>query len=253
MLSAVGLVPSSPLLLHSVNKHRREELGTTEHALDTLADDWYARGIETVVIITPSRFAYEQAIGIDVADPYIADLATLGDLSPKATYHPDSQLIDRLQRTVRHEHAQGKFLPLLTLSTEPALPFGCAAPLAALAKRIPSLRIVPISPGQNLPAKEHYHFGTLLKQTVDESSKRIGILAAGDVSLNHLADIRLILEEKSTASLLKLQPELNGHDNDASYQPLAMLFGVLDGIPAHTDIISIESPFAIGYVIANLF
>lgn len=245
MLSAVAFLPSSPLLLRSVNKDHRAELEVTEQAIEHLADDWYARKIETVIIITQSRFAYDHALSIDVADPYTMDLETLGDLSPKATYHPDFSLIDNLQRSSR---TQG--LPI-TLSTEPALPFGCAAPLAALAQRTKHLRIVPISTAHQLDAKEHYQFGTFLKQVIDESPKRVGVLAAGDISLTHLAEIKVILEEKSTASLLKLEPELESRKDDAAYRPLAVLFGVLDHVPARAEILSIESPFDVGFVVAT--
>lgn len=245
MLSATAFLPSSPLLLPTVNKDHRTEVEATEEALHHVADEWYAKKIETVVIITQSRFAYEDAVSIDVADPYVMDLESLGDLSPKATYHPDFALIDSFQRLARAEGAP------ITLSTEPALPFGCAAPLAALAHRIPNLRIVPISPGQHIEAKEHYQLGMLLKHAIEGSSKRIGVLATGDVSLAHLADIRVILEEKSTASLLKLEAELESRTDDAAYRPLSVLFGVLDNIPARAEILSIESPFDIGYVAAT--
>lgn len=246
MLSAAALLPSSPLLLRSVNKDRREELAATQHAMEHLADEWYARKIETVVIITQSRFSYDDALSVDVADPYIASLEELGDLGTKAMYHPDFRLIDHLQRTARAQGAP------LTLSTETGLPFGCAASLEVLAHRIPSLRIVPISTARTLDAKTYYQFGTLLKHAIEESDKRVGVIAAGDVSLTHLADIRVILEEKSIASLLKLRPELESHQDDAAYHPLATIFGVLDGMPVHTDILSVESPFEVGYVVASL-
>ncbi|NBS68164.1 hypothetical protein EBT31_04520 [bacterium] len=245
MLSAAALVPSSPLLLRTVNKNHRTEIESTEEALEHLSDEWYARKIETVVIITQSRFGYDDAISLDVADPYIMDLEALGDLSPKATYHPDFSLIDNIQRLARSHDAP------ITLTTEPSLPYGCAAPLEALARRIPHIRIMPVATAGACDAKEHYQLGMILKQSIISSPKRIGIIAAGDVSLAHLADIRLILEEKSTASLLKLEPELESHQNDAAYRPLATLFGVLDNIPSRAEILSIESPFNVGYVVAT--
>lgn len=245
MLSASAFLPSSPLLLPSVNKDRQEELAATKAALEHIADEWYAKRVETVVIITQSRFAYEDAISIDVADPYAMDLEPLGDLSPKAKYHPDFALIDGLQRLARQEGIA------LTLSTETGLPFGCAAPLAALARRIPHMRIVPISPGSRMEAKELYQAGILLKHAIENSSKRIGVLATGDVSLAHLASMQIILEEKSTASLLKLAPEMESRSDDAAYRPLAMLFGVLDNTHARAEIESTESPFDVGFVVAS--
>ncbi len=245
MLSATAFVPSSPLLLHSVNKDHRGEITATEEAMEHLSDEWYARKIETIVIISQSRFGYNDAISIDVADPYTMDLKSLGDLSPQATYHPDLGLIDNIQRFTRTHEAP------LTLTTEPTLPYGCAAPLHTLARKIPHLRILPIATANHLDAKEHYQFGVMLKQSIINSPKRIGVICAGDISLAHLADIRIILEEKSTASLLKLAPELNANTSDAAYRPLAMLFGILDGIPARAEVMSIESPFDVGYVVAT--
>lgn len=245
MLSATAFLPSSPLLLASVNKDHRSEIKATEQALEHVADEWYAKRVETVMIITQSRFAYEDTVSIDVADPYTMNLESLGDLSPQAKYHPDFALIDSVQRTARNEGLA------LTLSTESGLPFGCAAPLATLARRISHMRIVPISPGQTMNGKELYQTGVILKHAIENSPKRIGVLATGDVSLAHLADIQIILEEKSTASLLKIAPELKNHSDDAAYRPLAMLFGILDNTPARAEILSVESPFDVGYVVAT--
>jgi aromatic ring-opening dioxygenase LigB subunit len=245
MLSATGFLPSSPLLLASVNKDHRSEVEATEQALEHVADEWYAKRVETVMIITQSRFAYEDSVSIDVADPYTMNLASLGDLSPQAKYHPDFALIDGVQRIARNEGVA------FTLSTEPGLPFGCAAPLRALTRRIPHLRIVPISPGNTMDGKELYQTGILLKHAIENSPKRIGVLAVGDVSLAHLANIQLILEEKSTASLINIAPELKDHNDDAAYRPLTMLFGILDNTPARAEILSVESPFDVGYVVAT--
>jgi aromatic ring-opening dioxygenase LigB subunit len=245
MLSASAFFPASPLVLHSVNKNHRSEIEATEEAMNNIANEWYAKKIETVVIITESRFAYEEATNIDVADPYLMDLTSLGDLSPKATYHPDFALIDNFQRLARTEGAA------ITLSSEPTLPFGCASSLAILAKYIPHLRIVPISPAKNMSEKEHYQIGLLLKHAIENSSKRIGIIATGDISLTHLADIRIILEEKSTASLLTLESKLDAQTNSAYIHPLTILFGVLDNLPARGEIVSIESPFDMGYIVAT--
>lgn len=245
MLSAAALIPSSPLLIRSVNKDQRTEIEATEQALDHLADDWYARSIETVIIITQSRFAYDDAISIDIADPYLANLEELGDLNPQEKYHPDFHLIDALQRATRAQNFP------VTLSTEQALPFSCAAPLLALAQRIRTLRVIPIAIAPKLDAKEHYQFGILLKNVIDASPKRVGVLAAGDISLTHLAELKVILEEKSIASLLKLAPELEAHVEDSSYRPLAVLFGVLDHTPTRAEILSIESPFTTGLIVAS--
>lgn len=245
MLSASAFFPSSPLLLPSVNKDHQTEVAATTEAIEHIADEWYAKRIETVVIITQSRFAYDEAVSIDVADPYSMDLESLGDLSQKATYHPDFALIDGIQRAARNQNVA------LTLSTESGLPFGCAAPLAALLRRMPHMRIVPISPGGTMEGKELYQIGVLIKHAIENSPKRIGVVATGDVSLGHLADVRLALEEKSTASLLKLEPELESHTNDAAYRPLTLLFGILDNIPTRAEIQSIESPFDVGYIVAT--
>jgi aromatic ring-opening dioxygenase LigB subunit len=245
MISAAAFFPSSPLLVPSINKHERAELEATEEAMTNVAEEWYTKKIETVVIITESRFAYEDSVSIDIADPYLMDLSSLGDLGTQKTYHPDFSLIDAIQRDARRESAP------LTLSTEPTLPFGCAASLEVLTKRISPLRIVPIVPGKTCDAKEHYQLGLLLKHAVENSQKRIGILATGDISLAHLGDIRVILEEKSTASLLKLAPELSAHANDTAYHPLSLLFGMLDNMPVRGEILSIESPFDAGYVVAT--
>ncbi len=245
MLITAAFAPSSPLLLESVNKHKRAEVQEAVTALEELADEWYARKIETIVVITESRFAYPDATCIDVADPYTVDLSSFGDLSSVARYHPDFSVIDALQRFARHRDVA------LTLSTESSLPFGVASALFFLSRRLTKIKIVPIIPAQQFDAKKHFDIGISLKHVLSESSKRIAILATGDVSVAHLETMRITLEEKSTASLLKLAPEMKENENDASYRSLSLLFGMLDGFATRAEIRSISSPFDAGYVVAE--
>ncbi len=242
MLVAAAFVPASPLLLSSVHKHAEQEAGATLRSLRYLADLWYAQGITTLCIVSGSRFAYDDAIAIDVNDPYHIDLEEVGDLSKGETFHPNMKLIDALQRQARKQH-----LPI-TLTSDPLLPLGSAAALKLFTKHRPSMRIVPIIPARQGSVKMHYQMGGLLKSLIEEVHERVGLIATEDLPLHEVRDIETILQEKSIASFFSFSED----SNKKPHLPLAVLLGAQEHSRNRTEILSLESPFDVGYLVAHV-
>ncbi len=259
MLVFAGFIPNSPLLFPSINTARMDELANTTNAVKELSEDLYAAKPDTIVILSESTVNYPDAFSINVADPYTADLSDVGDLGYQKKYHPDFGLIDAIQRHARENSAP------ITLSTDAKLCSVATIPLHFLTQHLPQIRIVPLAPS-GLDGKAHFIMGSLLKHVILESSKRIAVIGAGDMSHALTKDAPAgfhkdaeIFEEKmlgmikegSAAGLIQLDPELIKNAQDTSYREFAMLFGVLDGIEATPSLLSYEKPFGVGYAVVN--
>ncbi len=248
MLVFAGLVPHSPLLMESVNPDRLHEAAKTLAALEELSDEIYAAKPETIVILAESTTMYPEAFSVNVADPYAADLSSVGDLGYHKKYDPDFGFIDALQRFARQNT-----IPV-SLSTDELLTFQTVIPLHFLSRHFKDIRIVPIAPC-SLDGKAHFSFGSTLKHLVLESPKRIAVIAAGDMSHGDESafDERLvtIMKEKNGSGLLQMDPDAIAAAKDTSYRQIAMLFGVLDGIDATPEVLSYEKPFGTGFAVVN--
>lgn len=259
MLVFAGFVPSSPLLLPSINEAKMSEVTDTRAALEELAEELYAVHPDTIIIFSEAKTMYSDAFSVNVADPYTADLSEFGDLGYHKTYHPDFGFIDRLQRYLRKTD-----LPV-SLSTDHVFGASMAVPLDLLTGHLPNVRVVPVAPC-DLDAKTHYNVGIAFKHLVLESDKRIAVIAAGDMShaLSKTAPagyhrdgkifdetILTIFREHNASGLLQLPESLIKNAHDTSYRQLCMLTGVLDGMYTNPEVLSYEAPFGVGYCVTN--
>ncbi len=259
MLVFAGFTPNSPLLLPEINKDKLAAVEKTRAAMQELADELYTVKPDTIVIITDHPSRYADAFCLSLSDPFKFDLKEFGHLSFDRTFRPDIMLIDRLQRSLRRSQ-----LPI-TMSSDEALHYASAVPLSILAKQLPKVNLVPIG-YTNLDAKKHFEFGQAIKEAISDSSKRVAVIAAGDMAhtltLNSPAPlhadgqiyddkIQELIANKNAAGLLTIDPNVVSNAQQMSYLPLTILFGLLDHVAVTPTILSYEAPFGVGYLVAN--
>jgi aromatic ring-opening dioxygenase LigB subunit len=259
MLVFAGLVPSSPLLLPSINEAKMSEVTETREALEELAEELYATHPDTILLFSESKTMYPDAFSINVADPYLARLEEFGDLGYQKNYHPDFGFIDRLQR-----HLRKTDLPV-SLSTDNHLSATSVVPLDFLTAHLPAIRLVPVAPS-DLDAKAHFNIGLAFKHLILESDRRIAVIATGDMSqaLSKSAPAGLhkdgkvfddtvltMLKEHNASGILQIPESLIKNAHDTSHRQLCMLLGVLDGMYTTPSILSYDAPFGVGYCVAN--
>ncbi len=259
MLVFAGFIPSSPLLLKSINEARLAEAKNTSEALEELSQELYAAHPDTLVILSEGTTMYPDAFSVTMADPYLGDLTAFGDLGYQKNYHPDFAFIDKLQREVRKSD-----LPV-SLSTDDKLSSLTTVALELVTDHLAKIKLVPVAPTE-LDSKSHFSFGNLLKHLILDSDKRIAVIAAGDMSqavskqapAGYHRDgkafdqaIQELIKEKNTAGLLQMPEKLLKNSHNTCYRQLCILFGVLDGIQVTSNILSYQAPFGVGYCVTN--
>ncbi|MEK7459028.1 MAG: class III extradiol dioxygenase subunit B-like domain-containing protein [Patescibacteria group bacterium] len=259
MIVFAAHVPNSPLLLPSISGDRIGAVTKTRDALEELAELLYVTKPDTIVLVSDHPTMYTDAFSISVSDPYVCDLADVGDLGYAKTYHPDFALIDKLQRDLRALEQS------VTLTTDERLNFASAIPLDFLAAQLPHVRIVPLSPCDMTP-KEHFVFGQALKHTLHASDKRVAIVSAGDTAhtltdfapgglhddgATYDAALRTMVEHQNAAGLLQMDEDVIKNAQESAYRKLLVLFGTLDGMRVTPETLSYESPFGVGYLVVN--
>jgi len=269
MIVFAAFTPHTPLLLPPVGKESLEKLSSTSDAMDRLGDELRAAKPDTIVIISAHAIQHDGAFSANLHDSYVVDMREFGDLATTAEFEPNLSLIDAIQRAVRR--AQIPF----TLDSDATLDYGAAVPLVALgANRLPptpgvggeaGCRIVPIS-FCNLSPKDHFALGKTLKDVFANRKERIAVIASGDLSHALTSDapagyrpegeafdaaVRQALVLGSASQLLKLDETVIEKAEECAYRPLLILFGILDQVPTEPEVLSYESPFGVGYLVAQ--
>ncbi len=260
MLIFTAFTPHTPLLLPSIGKEHLESLVSTRGAMDHLAEELYALHPETIVVISGHGAQFQEAFSVNLHDHYRADFSEFGDLTTTETFEPDLAFIDTLQRTARRRQ-----IPF-TLFSDPVLDYGTSVPLLTLAERLHKVNIVPLS-YSGLPAKTHFEFGRSLKEVVHGSTRRVAVIASGDLSHALSSDapaglrpegkvfdetVRAAIQSQAPAKLLSLDPAVVERAAECGYRPLLILLGLLDGTRVTPDELVYESPFGVGYLVTHL-
>lgn len=256
MIVFAAFTPHTPLLLPPIGKESLEKMSSTSDAMDRLGDELRESRPDTIVIISAHATQHDGAFSANLHDSYLVDMRDFGDLATTGEFEPNLSLIDAIQRAVRR--AQIPF----TLDSDATLDYGSAVPLVALGA---TARIVPIS-FSNLSPKDHFAFGKTLKEVFANRKERIAVIASGDLSHALTSDapagyrpegetfdaaVRQAVVLGSASQLLTLNEDVVEKAEECAYRPLLVLFGMLEQVPAKPEVLSYESPFGVGYLVAQ--
>lgn len=258
MIIASALVPHTPLLIPTIGKDAREQMKKTIEGLHRLKEHFAQHNPDTVILIkTPERGRRRKtAFQIQLPAKYTIDLNEFGDLMTKGEFVCDTVLGTELKTRVRDSK-----LSLTYVSTEP-LEYTASVPLLALFGTFP-VKVIIVQPPQT-DYETLFAFGTALTATLQESSKRIICIAAGDcahcthkgkkqsheqVCLPFDYMFMDALQKKSPDALLAMKPEEVRTLNACAVPPALVLHGILDSLSWNARLISYEAPFGVGYCV----
>ena len=259
MLVYAAFTPHTPLLIPEIGKDNIKKIEKTANAMQEIADDLYAMKPDTILFISGHGTRYPDAFSITLSDNYKVDLSEFGELTHEENYHPDMLLIDRIQRAFRHEK-----IPF-SLHPEETLDHGTSIPLLLLGTKLPEVRVVPVIYSE-LDAKTHFKFGQSLREIIEDTGRRVAVIASGDLSHCLTTDspagynpngeefdakIQELVTAGNAAGLIKLDDALIKDAAECGYRPLLIMFGVLDKINMKPVIHAYEAPFGVGYLTAS--
>ena len=249
-------LPHSPVLLPSIGKEHREVIGKTLKSLEKASERLQALKPHTLIVLSAHTNVPTPTFNINLSPTYKPSLEEFGDLHTTKEWHPDIELIHYI-RTLGY----GSY-DLNLLSSE-KLNYGIAVPLLMILKTI-NVKIVPITFAR-LPLPEMFRFGQFLHDIAEDSSKKISIIATGELS-HHLSktspggyspkskafDQQVVrsLREKKPESLTKLSDKLLEQVGQCGLRALLILGGAFSKVNHKTEILSYESPFGVGYLSA---
>lgn len=260
MIVFSALTPHPPLLIPQIGRDNLQFVQKTTTSMEKLAEDIYATKPDTIVIISPHAPMLADAFSINMSPQFEVNFKDFGDLATKLTLQGDIGLIHHYKEILDGQ------LPVVMVN-QPVLDHGAGVPLYFLTKGLDmkKVKIVPLS-FSLLDYEQHFQFGRKLQEDMINDTKRIAIIASGDLShrltpdapagYSHWAKkfdetIRDKVKKKDADGLIKLDPDFIEEAGECGLRSIIILLGMLNSITCTPQQYSYEAPFGVGYLVVN--
>lgn len=261
MIVFSAITPHPPILIPQIGKENLRFVKKTTASMDKLAEEIYAAKPDTIVIISPHGPMLSDAFAINTSPQLELQFKDFGDLTNSVTFNADIGLIHHYKELVETQ------LPVV-LVNQGELDHGAGVPLYFLTKGLDKkkIKIVPIS-FSLLDYEQHYRFGIKLQEDMLNDTKRLAIIASGDLShrltpnapagYSHWAKkFDATVMEKITSrdakGLMALDPDFIEEAGECGLRSIIILLGILNSINYTAEVYSYEAPFGVGYLAAQL-
>lgn len=263
-----GIAPHPPILLPEIGRGESKKVSQTFEAMEKLAAHVAASGAEVIVIISPHGSVFRDGVAINGSGLLVGDLKNF-DAELEFEYNNDLELA---QAITAHAGSYG----LVTVEIDDVLAdqfgvsikldHGVLIPMYFMDRAGVELPLVSVSMSM-LPFEELYEFGFALKKAVEQSDKKVAVIASSDMSHRLIPDapagyspqgrvfdekIVELVKNKDFRGIVDVDRSLAEEAGECGLRSIIMMLGTLDGQEVGTEVLSYEGPFGVGYMVAAL-
>ncbi|MFA5886648.1 MAG: AmmeMemoRadiSam system protein B [Patescibacteria group bacterium] len=256
-----ALLPHSPLLIPEIGRANYDFLAKTVAAYQEIETELKTQEINTLIIISPHGLKQETAFTLNVAPEMSINLQDFGFIPPKTIFNGDALLADQIQKTLRPDFS-------LQLISEEILDYGSAIPLYLFKSLLNKIKIITIYPASDLNDETQFKFGQALKIVLENSDKKIALIASGDLSHrlkkkspggyspkgakfdNKLIEF-LSVAETAAENILTMDTKLIKDAGECGLHPLLILLGAITSRTRQSQLLAYQTDFGIGYLSFN--
>ena len=238
----------------------------TRNTLLQMRERLQALAPDVVVVVNPHGFRTESGLGVAVAERAHADWSD----QVKLDFEMDSQLAHAIA-----DRATSLNVPVVRYiygaSGGPdcysPLDWGAVVPLYFMAHHFrPQPQLVHLSPMRTLPYQMHYDFGRAIAQALEESDKRVALIASADQGHAHHAQgpygfdpasaqydawMQDVIRSNQLDTLLSADADLVEAGKPDSLWPTLVLAGLLHEVPLQGQLLSYEVNVYFGILCAE--
>ncbi|MCL5056778.1 MAG: AmmeMemoRadiSam system protein A [Actinobacteria bacterium] len=264
-----GVCPHPPIMVPEVGKEQSDIVIKSRKAMLELGRRLKESGARSLVIISPHGPVFRDGIALNTGKALKGSLKGFG--APRVSFdlENDLQLASAIDRRARDagiitlmmdESAAGQYQVSLDLD------HGLIVPLYFIREAGVDLPVAVVYMGL-LPPDQLYRFGMAIGEAVEESGKKVAVIASGDLSHCLTADapagynprgrefdremVRL-LGGADVMGIINMESDLVEKAGECGLRPITMMLGALDGRKVNAEVLSYEGPFGVGYLVAAL-
>ena len=176
-VSAAFMVPHPPLIIPEVGRGGEKQILETTNAYEKVAEEVAAIKPDTIIITSPHSVMYADYFHISPGHRATGSFADFGASGVRFSEEYDTELADAIALLAEKEN-----FPAGTMGErESSLDHGTMVPLWFIRKKYTGGKIVRIGLS-GLPLTYHYRLGQIIAKAVDDSGKKVVIIASGDLS-----------------------------------------------------------------------
>ena len=174
---AAYMVPHPPMIVPDVGRGSEKQIEKTIRAYEAAADEIAALRPETIIISSPHSTLYSDYFHVSPGKEAKGDFGRFGAarVSFRETY--DAELSGTICSL-----AEAKGFPAGTLGErDRSLDHGTMVPLYFVEQKYRDFRLIRTGLS-GLPLPEHYAFGQIIREAVEQTGRRTVYIASGDLS-----------------------------------------------------------------------
>jgi AmmeMemoRadiSam system protein A len=245
-----------------VGDGQEREIEKTVAALDKAAEEIAALAPETIIFISPHSTVYDDYFHISPGRGAKGDLVRFRAPETRFITDYDTALVDAIAAVAEREGIAAGTLG----EREVALDHGTTVPMWFINQRWLIYHTVRISPS-GMDAVTHYRFGQCIAEAVEETKRRVVLIASGDLShklsnsgpygfspagAKFDAMIGEVFQKGDFYALLNIPGNIREQAAECGYNPCVILAGCFDKQSVESELYSYEGPFGVGYAIASV-
>ena len=231
----------------------------TIKAMKILTEDLAAVKPDAIILISSHMPVNVASFSIIESLELKGHFYKFGDFKSEMKFDNHSGMVSTIKKICAEER-----IPLRSFD-DPEMDYGTTIPLHFLLQNNPGIKVIPVGVA-GLSPMEHLNFGRVIAKAAKDCNLKIAIVASGELS-HRLSpsssagyfpkskefDLMIMefLKRGDKNAILEIDPELLDNSGECGYLPIMVLLGALDN-SWKGEILSYESPFGIGYLVANL-
>lgn len=258
MICFAVVTPHPPIIIPGIG--RAEDLESVKNtilAMDCLSQELEKSKPDTIIIISPHAPIRLDSFGINSVKNLKGDLTAFG-LNDEFIFENDLEIAEEIRKDSTSKKIDAQFF-------KSELDHGALVPLYYLMENI-NARLVHLS-FSGLDFKTHYQYGEIIGQVLSDNSKKVAVIASGDLSHRLIPgapagyspkgkefDQKLIecLKEKKEKDILNFDRDFVEEAGECGLRSIIMLLGIVKSKDYHFKLFSYEGPFGVGYMVGRL-
>lgn len=257
---AGAIVPHSPILIPSIGKRVANQISRTAKSISTIADSLEKLSLDTMIILTtPDSTKAPHMLTIQQRELYKVSFEEFGDFITQSDVKCDTVLGLSLKKGLEE-----KGFPV-TFASQEKLDYSASVPLVLL--RALNTKVIVVQP-PDISLASLMKYGAAIQHTLQESDKRIAVIASGDLShsLTETAPLGLKMEgtviDQDIISLLRSRRfpirKIRSFSKEAAFRTgvcgldaFVLLVGILHHMNIGAHFHSYEGPLGVGYCVIS--
>lgn len=252
------IVPHPPIILPEVGKGREREIQATIDAYRAAAERVSSWQPDVLIVSSPHAECWRDAFTVDMHPAAEGDFGDFGAPGVKIKAACDVPLAEEILALAEKERLE------IVPARLNKLDHGTMIPLRFLQQAGVECPIVRIGLS-GLPGPAHYRLGMCAARAAEKLGRRAVFIASGDLSHKLTEDgpygfakegpvfdrdVTKAMAEGDFGRFLTFDGELCDAAAECGLGSFQIMAGALDGVKVHSELLSYEGPFGVGYGVA---